>query len=216
MEALQLLYPALRQLDTEGQALLAQARRIEAPAGTVLFRQGDPCEQFVIVVSGQVKVLGRSAAGREMVLYRIEQQGTCVLTTSCLLGHQCYPAEGIVEQDLVAYLLPLSAFEAAMQRSPVLRGFIFENYSHRLADLIGLVQAIAFERIEQRLARHLLQHQQDGVIEVSHQQLADELGSAREVVSRQLKQFSDKGWISSRRGHIELLHAEGLTQLAEE
>ena len=144
-------YPKLSDLDEAGQALLAQAHRVELPADTVIFRHGDRCDHFVMLVSGHVKVVARSPAGRELLLYRINHQGTCVLTTSCLLGNEHYPAEGIAETDVVAYLLPRSVFQQALDRSPALRTFIFDSYAERLSGLIHLVQAVSFESVEQRL-----------------------------------------------------------------
>lgn len=207
-------YPVLAQLDTGGRELLAQARRIEVPAGTVLFRHGDRCEYFVMLVSGQIKVVARAASGREMVLYRIEQHGTCVLTTSCLLGDQRYPAEGVTETDSVAYLLPYSAFRRALECSGVLRDFVFDSYAQRLAGLISLVQAVSFDSIEQRIAAYLLQRAgEDLILCDSHQFIADELGTAREVVSRKLKGMAQRGWLEVGRGEIRLLDPSALQQL---
>lgn len=207
-------YPALAKLDHGGREVLAQARRIAVPAGTVLFRHGDRCEHFVMLVSGQIKVVARAASGREMVLYRIEQQGTCVLTTSCLLGNQSYPAEGITETDSVAYLLPLSAFRRALESSPVLRDFVFDSYAQRLAGLISLVQSVSFDSVEQRIAAYLLQRVgDDGVVYDSHQFIADELGTAREVVSRKLKGMADRGLLEMARGQIKLVDRTALEQL---
>ena len=149
-------YPELSQLDQAGLAILKDAQLIQVPSNTVLFRQGDLCNNFIMVVSGTVKVLGRNAAGREIVLYRIEEKGTCVLTTSCLLGKQNYPAEGISETAVQAYLLPLKSFENALNNSPRLRHFIFSSYASPLSEMIELVQSIAFESIESRLIEYLL------------------------------------------------------------
>jgi len=204
-------YPKLSDLDEAGQALLAQAHRVELPADTVIFRHGDRCDHFVMLVSGHVKVVARSPAGRELLLYRINHQGTCVLTTSCLLGNEHYPAEGIAETDVVAYLLPRSVFQQALDRSPALRTFIFDSYAERLSGLIHLVQAVSFESVEQRLVGHLLQRaDESGVVKESHQLIADELGTAREVVSRKLQQLAQQGLVELGRGKVILLDAEAL------
>lgn len=204
-------YNALAGLDAAGRKLLAQARRVELPTGTVIFRHGDRCDHFVMLISGRIKVVTRSASGRELLLYRIDQQGTCVLTTSCLLGHQHYPAEGIAETEAVAYLLPQSAFQQAVDNSPALRTFIFDSYAERLAGLIHLVQAVSFENIEQRLAAHLLQRaDEQGVVRESHQLIADELGTAREVISRKLQLLAQKSVLTLGRGRVTLINPDAL------
>jgi len=196
-------YPELAQLDDTGVAIIKQAQRIKVPSNTVLFHQGDLCNNFIIVVSGTVKVLGRNSSGREIILYRIEEKGTCVLTTSCLLGHQRYPAEGVSETEVQAYLLPLDAFTSALNDSPGLRNFIFSSYASPLSEMIELIQSIAFESIESRLIEYILTHTDSSLeVKTSHQQIADTLGTAREVVSRHLKKLETQGLIRLKRGCI--------------
>ncbi|MCP4595132.1 Crp/Fnr family transcriptional regulator [Neptuniibacter sp.] len=204
-------YPELQNIDEAGAEILKQAQQITAPAGSVLFRQGDSCNNFIMVTSGSVKVVGRGESGREIVLYRIENRGTCVITTSCLLGKQHYPAEGIAETDIQAYLLPLSAFEEALSSSGSLRQFIFSSYSYPLAEMIELVQSVAFESIENRLIEYLVSHTDSSMkIERSHQQIADELGSAREVISRHLKRLEQQQLIRLERGCIHICDLDQL------
>jgi len=210
-------FPLLQQLDEAGLAILSRAQKVQLPADQVVFHQGSVCQHFIIVVSGVVKVLGRHANGRELVLYRIENQGTCVLTTSCLLGAEDYPAEGITETGVTAFLLPLSDFQRAIAESEGLRRFIFDSYGERLARLIALVQEIAFERIEKRLARYLIEHVGPGsVLLRSHQEIADELGTAREVVSRQLKLFEQKEWVALSRNQVLFLNKGAVKSAAKD
>lgn len=205
-------FPALRGIDDPvGREILANARLLQVPPQQILFHVGDSCDNYLLVVQGQVKVLGRSPEGREIVLYRIEDCGTCVLTTSCLLSQQCYPAEGVSETEVMAFAIPRERFQQALTESPGLRRFIFDSYGQRLSALIGLVQEIAFQRIDLRLARYLVNHGTDRIeLAVTHQDLATELGSAREVISRQLKQFERQGWISLGRGHIRIENLKAL------
>ena len=196
-------YPELTPIDAAGETILKLAHKIQAPAGSVLFRQGDSCNNFIMVTSGRVKVVAHSHTGREVLLYRIENKGTCVLTTSCLLGKQSYPAEGIAETDITAYLLPESAFEQALNQSSDLRKFIFSSYANPLSEVIELVQSIAFESIETRLVEYLIKNNDSSMtITCSHQQIANELGTAREVISRQLKRLEQQGIIRLERGKV--------------
>lgn len=209
-------FPILTELDQIGYLILSRARKVVLPANQIVFHQGDSCGNYIIVVSGIVKVLGRSPSGREIILYRIEQQGSCVLTTSCLLGGEQYPAEGITETEVTAYLIPQIDFQQALAESAQLRSFIFDSYGERLARMIGLVQEIAFERIEKRLARYLIDHVGSGFVLLrSHQEIADELGTAREVVSRQLKSFEQKEWLALSRNQVMFLNKEAIGATAK-
>ena len=204
-------FPVLEQLDDAGRAILAQARKVELPANQVVFHQGDSCNNYIIVVAGTVRVIGRHPNGREIELYKIENQGSCVLTTSCLLGSEAYPAEGVTETEVTAFLIPLVDFRRGLAESEGLRSFIFDSYGERLAKMIGLVQEIAFERIEKRLARYLIEQTGSGFILLrSHQEIADGLGTAREVVSRQLKAFEQKEWIALSRNQILFLNKDAV------
>lgn len=204
-------FPILQQLDETGLEILSRAKKIELPANQMVFYQGDPCTHYIIVVSGIVKVLGRNPGGRELVLYRIENQGSCVLTTSCLLAAEAYPAEGVTETEVTAFMIPLVEFQQALAESEGLRRFIFDSYGERLSKLIGLVQEVAFERIEKRLARYLIQNAGSGFIVLrSHQEIADELGSAREVVSRQLKVFEQREWVALSRNQVMFVNKDAI------
>lgn len=207
-------YPELAQLDEQGLRLIQEAQPIRLPKGSIIFRQGDLCCNFILVTSGSVKVLGRGENGREIVLYRIEDKGTCVLTTSCLLGKQNYPAEGIAETDVQAFLLPQAAFERALADSPALRQFIFSAYAHPLSDMIELVQSIAFDSIESRLVEYLIAHTDPSLkLHCSHQQIADELGTAREVISRHLKKLERQQLVHLERGLIYICDLERLNSV---
>jgi CRP/FNR family transcriptional regulator len=211
--------PQLAQIDdSAGLAILAQAQAqaVELPPQTTIFRQGDQCSNYLIVVEGSIRVLGRSSSGREILLYRIDGFGTCVLTTSCLLGDQHYPAEGITETAVKAFALSKTQFQQALERSAGLRAFIFDTYGQRLNSLITLVQEIAFERVDLRLAKQLfaLSDEQDR-LQITHQALATELGSAREVISRQLKELEHRGWLQLQRGAILMTDRRALQQFID-
>ncbi|HEY5718508.1 MAG TPA: Crp/Fnr family transcriptional regulator [Motiliproteus sp.] len=210
-------FPALAALKDEAAlAIMAQAQPVAVPAGQVIFRPGDPCQNYLMVVEGKVKVTGRSPSGREIVLYRIEGCGTCVLTTSCLLSRERYPAEGVSETPVLAFALPQPLFQQALAISVELRDFIFNAYGKRLSAMISLVQEVAFERIDLRLARFLVNQTSKRIeLQATHQELATELGSAREVISRQLKEFEHRGWIQLGRGSIRVDDIDSLRRFAD-
>jgi CRP/FNR family transcriptional regulator len=211
----QLLASAPAELDSGLVALFDQATEVRLPARTSVFRQGDQCRQYLLVVEGSVKVISRAENGREMVLYRLGPGDSCVLTTSCLFSNHRYPAEGITETAAIALTLPASLFHRTVEGSPAFRRFVFASFGEHLASLIALVEEVAFGRLDVRLARHLLDHAGgDDTVQRTHQELATELGSAREVISRQLKELELHGLVRLQRGSLTLLDRRGLDELA--
>jgi len=199
--------PELAAIDAAGAgSFLDQAREVRLPAQTTVFRQGDSCSHYLLVLEGGVKVLTRALNGREIVLYRLGAGDSCVLTTSCLFGNSHYPAEGITESAVTALTIPAATFQRALQDSAAFREFVFQSFSAHLASVISLVEEVAFGRLDSRLARHLLQHcDAEQVVRTTHQALATELGSAREVISRLLKELELQGMLEMQRGCIRIL-----------
>ena len=207
-------YPMLRELPSaELEALLAAASVMHVPAGTVVFDENQPCQGFPLLLSGSIRVIKAAPNGRELQLYRVVSGESCILTSSCLLGHTRYQARGIAEQALEIVLLPASAFHTLFGDSEAFRNYVFHLFSDRLTDLMQLVSAVAFQKLDQRLARLLIG--KPSPIHATHQALADELGCAREIVSRLLKGFSEQGWIKLGREQIEVTDAAPLKKFAE-
>jgi len=208
--------PQLAEIDAAvTHGFLAHSREITLPAQTVVFRQGDECGQYLLVLQGKVRVLTRALNGREIVLYRLGAGDSCVLTTACLFGKARYPAEGVTESAVTALTLPAGVFHRALQDSGAFREFVFQSFTTHLASVIALVEEVAFGRLDSRLARHLLQHCDAGeVVRTTHQRLATELGSSREVISRLLKELEIQGKLALQRGSIQLLDSAALQQLS--
>jgi CRP/FNR family transcriptional regulator len=201
-------------LDPDAGALFeSSVRTVRVPAGTILFRDGAACTHFVLVTEGSVRVHKTSEGGREIVLYRVESGQSCVLTTNCLIASRAYEAEGVAETDVEMLLLPAPVFRRLLAQSEAFRDFVFSAYAVRLASLLLLVEEVAFGRIDLRLAGWLAARA-SGPIHSTHQEIAVELGTAREVVSRQLKEFERRGWVALGRGLIEPRNAAALRRLA--
>jgi CRP/FNR family transcriptional regulator len=210
------LLPQLADIDAPGAAgFLDQAREVNLPAQTTVFHQGDRCSHYMLVLEGGVKVLTRALNGREIVLYRLGAGDSCVLTTSCLFGNTRYPAEGVTETATTALTIPAAVFQRALQDSVAFRTFVFQSFSAHLASVISLVEEVAFGRLDSRLARQLLDNcDTEQVVRTTHQALATELGSAREVISRLLKELELQGRLEMQRGSIRILDRAALAQLA--
>jgi CRP/FNR family transcriptional regulator len=194
--------------------LARHARIVEAPIGTIGYSEGMPCNAYVLRLAGQSRVYKISSSGREILLYRVGAGETCVLTTTCLLGSSDYPASTIVEQPIRDVLIPAVTFHQLMLDSRVFRRYVMENYGALISDLIVLLDEVAFHSLDARLAKLLLE-EAGPQINKTHQQLAAELGTAREVVSRQLKRFEQKGWVNLGRGHIEILDRDALEEITQ-
>lgn len=211
-------FPSLELLGDEVAAQLqATARLVTLPAGAKAFEAGGACEHYLLVARGTVRVQQIAESGREIVLYRVGGGETCVLTTAGLLAHQPYAAEGIAETEVEAAMLPRPVFNGLLGQSSVFRDFVFSSYATRLTDLLLLVEEVAFRRIDVRLAERLLDRRDAAdLVSMTHHDLAVELGSVREVVSRQLKEFERRGWVTLERGSISVTDINSLEKLVQE
>jgi len=208
------MFPGLEALESPAKALLAQyARIVEAPIGTVGYREGGACGAYVMRLAGQSRVFKMSSSGREILLYRVNAGETCVITTTCLLGNSNYPASTVVEEAIRDVVIPAPAFNQLMIDSRVFRTFVMTNYGALISDLIVLLDEVAFHTLDARLAKLLLDAGNNNVSR-THQQIADELGTAREVVSRQLKRFEQKGWVAMGRGQVNIQDRAQLLNMA--
>ena len=191
--------------------LLADAQLLRVPAGVVLFDAKQPCRGFPLVLQGAVRVTMSAPSGREILLYRVDPGQGCILSGGCLLGHSDYAARGVAEEDVTLLSLPPAEFSALLLEHEPFRRFVFGMYGERLAEVMTLVEEVAFRRLDERLAQ-LLVHR-GPVIEATHQSLADELGSVREIVSRLLRSFETRGWVKLERERITLKDPKSLAAL---
>ncbi len=192
------------------------ARVVTYAKGKQVFGPANVPDNLIFLYEGTIRVSQTSEGGREIVLYRVDAGESCVLTTACMLAEEAYNAEGIAETDITAVILPKPAFDRLVAEEPAFRNFVFAAYSRRLIDLLRVVDDVAFGRMDVRLAQRLLALADDaGALSTTHQVLASELGTAREVVSRLLQDFQRRGLIALSRGKITLTDPGGLETLAE-
>ncbi len=196
----------------ELERLLESAKVMQLPAGTVMFDEDQQCQGFPLLLSGSIRVIKASPNGRELQLYRVLPGESCILTSSCLLGHTRYQARGESEEALEMVLLPAGAFHTLVASHAAFRNYVFNLFSDRLTDLMQLVSAVAFQKLDQRLAALLIS--KTSPVQATHQAIADELGSAREIVSRLLKGFAEQGWVSLGREKIDINNAAALEKFA--
>jgi CRP/FNR family transcriptional regulator len=206
-------YPVLTQMSPPVQAALAaDGQRLALPRDRLLFDMESRCASFLMLTAGSIRVTRLAAAGREILLYRLEPGDSCILTVSCLLGQADYPARGVVETDLVGYAISRPMFNRLLAESEPFRAFVFHFFAERVANLMALLEGVAFGQLDQRLAELL--GKRGPVIQTTHQKLADELGSVREVVSRILKDFESQSLVQLQRGRIRVVDQQALAQIA--
>lgn len=205
-------FPELGELEDEHRReLLAATQFNRLREGDIAYRQGQDCQAYVMCIEGQTRVFKTSESGREILLYQVGPGETCVLTTSCLIAGNPFPAESTAETDVLLAALPASAFHRLMGASPRFRKFVLDNYGDLLSSLIMLVDEVAFASLDLRLARRLLaEADAQGVVAKTHQQLALDLGSVREVISRYLAEWERMGWVHASRGSIEVRNRSAL------
>ena len=196
------------------ERLLAEAPLARAPRGTVLFDAHQPCRGFPLLLEGSVRVTKTAPNGREILLYRVEPGEGCILSGGCLLGRSDYSATGIADEDVTLLSIPPALFQELMLGHEPFRRFVFGMYGERLAEMMQLVEEVAFHRLDARLAQALARR--GPVIDATHQKLADELGSVREIVSRLLRGFEARGWVKLERERITVLDAPALGRLGAE
>ncbi len=195
--------------------LLDSSTVISLKANTTVFHQGDACNNYLIILTGKIKIYTRAENGREILLYRLFQGDSCVITTSCLFGNKNYPAAALAETEVSALAIPASQFNAVLKISETFREMVFSAFSSHLTDLITLVEEVAFGKIDARLAKHLLkQCDKNKLLTSTHQIIATELGTAREVISRQLKDMESKGHININRGNIKINDVSALQDIS--
>ncbi len=206
------LYPILDALPPTLHArVLKEAQAMAVPAGTVIFDERQPCRGFPFIIKGGIRVLKLATNGRELLLYRVLPGETCIITSSCLLGHADYNARAITETDTTLLLLPRPLFDELIAQ-PAFRDFVFHLFSVRIVDLMQLIEEVAFRKLDQRLASLMLG--KGKVLHTTHQQLADELGSVREIVTRLLNGFASQGLVRLGREEVEILDSAGLRRVS--
>lgn len=196
------------QLAREFQQAATLAR---IPAGRDIFVEGDRVDGIALLLSGVVRVYKIGETGREITLYRFGLGESCILTANAILSDKSFPAIASVEQDAEAVMIPTETFRDWVRRYDIWREFVFDLLSQRLSSMMVIVDEVAFQRMDVRVASWLLnQAKVQNPMRVTHQHIAAELGSSREVISRLLEDFVSAGLIRSGRGTVEILDFDGL------
>lgn len=217
--ALSAAYPVLDKIkDQAWLESIGRARAMQAPAQSIMFSGNEPCNNFILILEGTIRIYQTATDGREMTLYRVNAGDICVLSLNSMLQNQSFNA--VAETDTPVSCLVMSAgdFHDAMNGSETFRNFVITTLTERLCEAMHLIQNTAFNHLNMRLAcmlGSLFERNQGEVLHITHQELAHELGTTREVVSRILKEFEKNDCVRLSRGKIELASAQGLEWFSE-
>ncbi len=191
-----------------------EVTKISAPAGTIITNLGDSCHNLVILQQGLVRVYRPAEDGRSITLYHVGEGESCILTASCILNTQPFPAIAEIEKNAEGLVVPAKQIHQWLKTEPQWQHYMFFLLSQRMEDLIQLVDALAFRHLDVRLAKWISEHSNHlKMIQTTHQIIAKELASSREVISRLLKEFEREKIIKLSRGSIEIIDQHKLTQL---
>ena len=205
------LYPALAHVQPTLADLGPGAVPMSMPAGTVLFSENEACQGFPLVLGGEIKVSRSSGDGRSLELYRVVPGELCLVSSSCLFRAQPLSADGVTTKASTLLLIAPGIFRRWLE-TPAFRNDVLGLFAERMADLTSLIDAVAFHKLDRRLAAALLGHGPQR--RVTHQMLADELGTVREIVTRLLRRFEREGWVTLGREQIHIADGPALRRLA--
>lgn len=207
--------PILQQADAQLLRDFQQTSFVtRIPVGRDVFLEGDHVDAIALLISGVVRVYKIGENGREITLYRFGNGQSCILTANAILSQKTFPAIATVEKEAEAVMIPAATFRDWVVRYDLWREFVFDLLSQRLSSVMEIVDEIAFRRMDARVASLLISRARlQNPMRITHQEIAAELGSSREVISRLLEDFSERNLVRSGRGKIEVLDTAGLESL---
>lgn len=208
----------LAEAPPEFQRLFFNAATLaHIPAGHTIANEGSECAQLALVLNGEVRVYKLAQKGRELTLYRINPGDSCVLTASCLMSGSPFPAIAEAETEIDAVIIPAKFARDWMTQYQPWGRFVFGLISRRLAEVIAVLESVTFQRMDVRVAAYLIEHSKTSQdLSITHHEIAADLGTSREVVSRALKEFDKHGWVKMGRGALQIIEREQLQSLAKE
>ncbi len=197
-------FPAFRGNPALVSEILSISNIKTIPGDVQIYSEGDSCSAIAFVISGEIRVFKIGEGGREITLYEIERGETCILNASCILSNMSYPAHALTVLDSELLLVPAQEFRRILDRFEEMRDFVFNLLSRRLTSVMALVEEVAFGRMDLRLMEYIEEKSEDGNLNATHQKIANDLGTSREVVSRLLKDFERRGKIRLSRNLIQI------------
>jgi CRP/FNR family transcriptional regulator len=188
------------------EELLSSSEHKRIPGGISIYMEGDNCPGIAFLLTGEIRVFKTGESGREITLYEIFPGETCILNVSCILSNRYYPATAVTLTDAEFLLLPAGLFRSLFDKHSILRDYVFMLLNQRIGLMMELIDEVAFGRMDQRLTDYLIEKSEQGRLNRTHQQIANDLGTSREVISRLLKDLERKGVVRLERGAVQIVH----------
>ena len=209
------LFPVLKEADSSAKKEFSQTARFQnIPAQKIIYHTGDECKYFALVISGSIRVFYNTPTGNEATYYRVKKGECCVLTASCLMNGTTFPAIARAEEDVQALILPSSIVREWTHKHKVWSEYILSIISSKMTKIATTMNHLTFCTLNCRIASVLLEKsEKSSTLKITHNEIALEIGSAREAVSRTLKEFEKKELIKMARNTIEILNPSGLKNI---
>lgn len=219
LKSLLLDYPDLTEnADSQCWDMLADAKVQSTEPGTILFHENMVCEYFMLILEGCIRVFKESNEGREVTLYRVEPGQLCIHNLNSLVDGIQYPIIARAEKPVRGLMISRAAFKKALDESSSFRDYVLRTLTGRLSHMADLISGFAFDRLDLRVACWLNEQFEKSCgrpIQATHSDVADELGTTREMISRILKDFEHKRCIQLARGKIHLVCKHTLHLVSE-
>ncbi|MDL2270098.1 Crp/Fnr family transcriptional regulator [Desulfosarcina sp. OttesenSCG-928-A07] len=209
-------FPFIAGLDPGLRQAFNNAYRLKSiKQGHQLSDSGTSCQFMMFVLAGCIKIFKLSPEGREITLFRVTPGECCIMSAACILSGKPFPAMAVAEEAVTAVALPGTTFIDLFSKSTVLRQYLMGMFADRFEAMAMLVEEVTFNRMDKRLAKFLIQNRRHGKVETTHEAIALEMGTAREVVSRLLNDFQKKGYVRLSRGELSIESPDALLGLCE-
>ena len=211
-------FPIWAQLTPQQQKILAEsAARRSVPKGTVLAGSSTECTGLLLVCGGQLRAFILSDEGREITLYRLFERDICLFSASCMLRSMQFEVMIAAEKDTQLFVIPADVYQSVAKESAPAANFTTEIMAARFSEVMWLMEQIMWKSFDRRLARFLLDEsalEETAVLHLTHETIANHLGTAREVVTRMLRYFQSEGLVRLSRGVVEITDVQKLSDLA--
>ena len=210
-------FPFWDQLSALQQALITQRAVLrEVPAGAVLSGAGTDCVGLLVLRSGRLRAYVLSQDGREVTLYRLTAGEICLFSASCVLGTAQMDLTVEAEQDSTVWVIPPDVFRQISHESAAAAGYVNTLMARRFSEVMWLVEQVMWQSMDRRLAAILLEESElehTDTLRLTHEQIANHLGTAREVVTRMLRYFQSEGMVRLSRGTVAITDRRRLEAL---